>query len=95
MRSLAVFLAAAVSLLSIPALAGPTMRGQTIIRADPGQTTASTKIFKVQNAAGTEEASIDIEGDLACGYTGVGHIAPEESILASMKTILSQNASAR
>ena len=36
-----------------------------------------------------------IEGDLACGYTGVGHIAPEESILTSMKTILSQKASHR
>jgi phosphopantothenoylcysteine decarboxylase/phosphopantothenate--cysteine ligase len=36
-----------------------------------------------------------IEGDLACGRVGVGHIAPEESILASVKTILSKKASRR
>ena len=36
-----------------------------------------------------------IEGDLACGRVGVGHIASEESILASVKSILSQKASRR
>jgi phosphopantothenoylcysteine decarboxylase/phosphopantothenate--cysteine ligase len=34
-----------------------------------------------------------IEGDLACGRVGVGHIAPEESILASVKNILSKKSS--
>ena len=36
-----------------------------------------------------------IEGDLACGRVGVGHIASEESIFASVKSILSQKASRR
>ena len=36
-----------------------------------------------------------VEGDLACGRAGIGHIAPEESILASVKSILSQKASPR
>ena len=36
-----------------------------------------------------------VEGDLACGRTGVGHIAPEESILASVKHILFQKDSRR
>ena len=36
-----------------------------------------------------------IEGDLACGRVGVGHIAPEEVILASVKSLLSPKASRR
>ena len=36
-----------------------------------------------------------VEGDLACERVGIGHIAPEESILASVKNILSQKASRR
>ncbi len=36
-----------------------------------------------------------IEGDLACGRVGAGHIASEESILDSAKNILSQKASRR
>ena len=36
-----------------------------------------------------------VEGDLACGRVGVGHIAPDESILASVKHLLSQKASRR
>ncbi len=36
-----------------------------------------------------------VEGDLACGRVGVGHIAPEESILAAVKNILSQKAGRR
>jgi len=36
-----------------------------------------------------------VEGDLACGRVGVGHIALEESILASVKNILFQKASRR
>jgi len=34
-----------------------------------------------------------IEGDLACGRKGIGHIAPEEAILASVKHILSKESS--
>lgn len=48
------------------ALAAPVFRGILTIRADPGQTTANTKIFKVQNAAGTDKATADIEGDVVC-----------------------------
>lgn len=36
-----------------------------------------------------------IEGDLACGRVGIGHIASEESILASVKNILSQKVNRR
>lgn len=36
-----------------------------------------------------------VEGDLACGRVGVGHIAPDESILASVHLILSKKASRR
>jgi len=36
-----------------------------------------------------------IEGDLVCGRVGVGHIAPEDAILASVKNILSKKASPR
>jgi phosphopantothenoylcysteine synthetase/decarboxylase len=36
-----------------------------------------------------------IEGDLACGRVGIGHIASEESILDSVKNILSQKVSHR
>lgn len=36
-----------------------------------------------------------VEGNLACGRVGIGHIASEESILASVKNILSQKASRR
>ena len=36
-----------------------------------------------------------VEGDLACGRVGVGHIAPDESILASVQNILSRKASHR
>ena len=36
-----------------------------------------------------------VEGDLACGRIGVGHVAPDEAILASVKNILSQKASRR
>ncbi len=36
-----------------------------------------------------------VEGDLACGRVGVGHIAPEESILASVKNILSKKSGRR
>ena len=36
-----------------------------------------------------------IEGDLACGRVGVGHIAPEESILAAVNNILSRKSSRR
>lgn len=36
-----------------------------------------------------------IEGDLACGRVGTGHIAPEESIFASVKNILSPKTSPR
>ncbi|MFA5159814.1 MAG: flavoprotein [Candidatus Omnitrophota bacterium] len=36
-----------------------------------------------------------IEGDLACGRVGVGHIASEESILTSVENILSPKASCR
>jgi phosphopantothenoylcysteine synthetase/decarboxylase len=35
------------------------------------------------------------EGDLACGRVGIGHIAPEEAILASVQNILSQKPSHR
>jgi len=31
-----------------------------------------------------------VEGDLACGRVGVGHIASEDTILASVQHILSQ-----
>lgn len=36
-----------------------------------------------------------IEGNLACGRVGVGHIAPDELILASVKNILSKKTSRR
>ena len=36
-----------------------------------------------------------VAGDLACGRTGVGHIASEESILALLKNILSSKANRR
>ncbi len=36
-----------------------------------------------------------IEGDLACGRVGVGHIAPDDAILDSVKSILSPEASRR
>jgi len=36
-----------------------------------------------------------IEGDLACGRVGIGHIAPDESILALVKNVLSQKVSRR
>ncbi|MFA7255054.1 MAG: flavoprotein [Candidatus Omnitrophota bacterium] len=36
-----------------------------------------------------------VEGDLACGRVGVGHIAPDESILASVQLILSPKTSRR
>jgi len=36
-----------------------------------------------------------VEGDLACGRTGVGHIAPEEAILASLQNILSSKTRSR
>jgi len=36
-----------------------------------------------------------VEGDLACGRVGVGHIAPEESILTAVKNILPQKSSRR
>lgn len=36
-----------------------------------------------------------VEGDLACGRVGVGHIAPDESILASIQSILSRKSSRR
>lgn len=36
-----------------------------------------------------------IEGDLACGRVGIGHIAPEEAILASVRGLLSSKASRR
>jgi len=36
-----------------------------------------------------------VEGDLACGRVGVGHIAPDDAILDSVKSILSKKASRR
>ena len=36
-----------------------------------------------------------VEGDLACGRVGVGHIAPDEAILASVNHLLSKKASRR
>ena len=36
-----------------------------------------------------------VEGDLACGRVGVGHIAPQEAILASVQNILSKKSSHR
>ena len=36
-----------------------------------------------------------IEGDLACGRVGVGHIAPEDSILSSVQNILFPRADRR
>ena len=36
-----------------------------------------------------------VEGDLACGRVGVGHIAPQEDILASVLTLLSKKSSHR
>jgi phosphopantothenoylcysteine decarboxylase/phosphopantothenate--cysteine ligase len=36
-----------------------------------------------------------VEGDLACGRVGIGHIAPEDVILASVQNILSQKRTRR
>ena len=36
-----------------------------------------------------------IEGDLACGREGIGHIASDESVLAAVQNILSQKTSLR
>lgn len=36
-----------------------------------------------------------VEGDLACGRVGVGHIAPQEAILSSVQNILSKKSSHR
>ncbi len=41
-------------------------KGLLIIQARPDQTTASTKLLSIRNAAGTEKVSADIEGDLVC-----------------------------
>lgn len=46
--------------------AGVGAKGLLIIQARPDQTTASTKLLSVRNAAGTEKVSADIEGDLVC-----------------------------
>lgn len=76
------------ALVPTVANAAPVMRGTATVRADPGQTTASTKILKVQNAAGSDVATVDIEGDLVCrDITASGTFSWSQSNLTSDLTV--------
>jgi hypothetical protein len=53
-------------------MAATTERGTKVIKAAPNQTTASTKLLKVQNAAAADVFTVDLEGDAVCRNLTVG-----------------------